>query len=221
MKKIANFLCLVMVMAFVFMTDASAAYRIPESQTYNGYLPDGTSVYDTMPDLQYNNGIAPHTLLGYEYVPGYERNLEMPSESQKYDIRFAYIYGTTVTFDAGSAPQYTLTVTRSTTEGIDFLVDGEVEGAVDISAVKSKLAASLGYKTTNTATVYRGETYSCNLTQPGRYDLSWYMRGHRYIAQCGAKVISTDSDHGRFTYCTLGTITYPTNEVAFDVSRIY
>ena len=54
--------------------------------------------------------------MGYEYVPGYERNLEVASEPQKYDIRFSYIYGTTITFDAGSAPEYTLNVTRSTTE---------------------------------------------------------------------------------------------------------
>ena len=85
--------------------------------------------------------------------------------------------------------------------------------------VEEKLADSIGYKLTDTATIYKGE-YGCKFTEPGRYDLSWYMRGHRYIAQCGAKVISTGSDHGQFSYYTLGTITYPTSETAFDISRV-
>lgn len=198
MQKAAKFLCLVAVMAFAVMIDASAAYRIPESQ------------------------IAPQTSLGYEYVPGYERNLEVASEPQKYDIRFSYIYGTTITFDAGSAPEYTLNVTRSTTEEakLDFNdTNDNIAGIQDLKLIEEKLADSIGYKLTGTATIYKGE-YGCKFTEPGRYDLSWYMRGHRYIAQCGAKVISTGSDHGQFSYYTLGTITYPTSETAFDISRV-
>lgn len=71
-----------------------------------------------------------------------------------------------------------------------------------------------------TATISKGQMWDCGFSVPGLYNLTWYMRGYQYTCQCGAKYISTDSNDGRFTYYNLGTVTFPTDEIHFDVSRV-
>lgn len=154
-------------------------------------------------------------LLGYEYVPGKERLVN------KTLVRdFAYIYGTSIIVSEGSSPNYTLNVTKSTTKTTGWNVSGKLSGEFNIYAVKAKLEASGGYNSSETATVSRGETWDCGFTVPGTYDLNWYMRGHQYSCQCGAKYISTDSNDGTFTYYNLGTVTFPTDEITFEVAKV-
>ncbi len=105
---------------------------------------------------------------------------------------------------------------RTTTE---WNVSGKLSGEFNIKAVKMKLEGSKGYSSTETAEISRGETWDCGFTIPGTYNLAWYMRGHRYTCQCGAKYISTDSNDGKFTYYDLGTVVFPTEEITFEVTR--
>jgi len=154
-------------------------------------------------------------LLGYEYVPEKERLL-----NKRIIREMAYIYGTSVKYCEGASPNYTLNVTKSKTKTTEWNVSGKISGEFDISVVKTKLEASGGYKSSETATITLGETWNCGFTIPGTYDLTWYMRGHQYDCQCGVKYISTDSNDGRFTHYNLGTAIFPTDEITFEVTRV-
>ncbi|MBM7685916.1 hypothetical protein [Defluviitalea raffinosedens] len=208
--------CLLIVTMLLCSTNIFAAtpesLRIPESHSINGILPDGASIYKADP---HSSIIRPQILLGYEYVPGYEK---IANKSINYT--YGYIYGTSVQFTKGASPTYTLTVTKKTTKSTTWNISGNLEGSFDIKAVKSKIQVAGGYASSETAEITKGETWNCGFTETGLYDLTWYMRGHKYDAFCGAKIRSTGADDGKFTTYYLGTVTFPTDEIHFDVTKV-
>lgn len=189
--------------------------RQPDTLIVNGKI-----VYENAGDKgiqveEVKGGIQSRMLLGYEYVPGKER---LTNKTIVHEL--AYIYGTTVKYCEGASPSYTLNITKSKTETTEWNVSGSMSGEFDIKAVKASLELSGGYSSSKTATISRGETWNCDFTIPGTYDLAWYMRGHQYNCQCGAKYISTDSNDGKFTYYNLGTVVFPTDEITFEITRV-
>lgn len=212
MKKVVISMFLVLVLCISTVT-ASAVGVTPDSQSFNGKFPDGTNIYN---QVIKNTDVQPMIFLGYKYVPGYERLVNL-----SYIYAYSRIYGTSIHYIAGTIPTYTLTVTSETTKATTWNVSGNFEGGFDIKAVKAKLTVAGGYSSTNTAKVSAGETWNCGFTTPGTYNLTWYMRGHSYNAQCGVEVISTGSDNGDFRYYNLGRVIFPTKEIHFDVSRGY
>lgn len=217
MKKFTKSMAVFVLVCAVFATNASAAYREPESKSFNGYLDDGTSIFANATTQQVSETmeVTPRTLLGYQYVEGYERLI-----GKTVDYVYDYVYATSTRFVQGAAVSYTLTTTKEKTKTSAWNINGNLSGEFDIKMVQAEIAASGGYEETDTVTITVGEEWNCEFTEPGLYELTWYMRGHRYYAQCGATIISTGTDHGKFAYCTLGLVTFPTDEVHFDVTRV-
>lgn len=218
MKKILRSVIIITVITLVLGTNVLAITAVPASQSYNGYLPDGTSIFDDAEIQQHNEPtiIEPKAFIGYRYEPGYERLVD-----RSFVHQYAYIYGTSVDFVEGTLPEYKLDVTRSISKDTLWDISGNLSGEFNLSKVKAKLALSGGYSETNTATITVGETWKCGLITPGTYELAWYMRGHKFYAQCGATIVSTGADHGNFTYYNLGPVIFPSNEVHFSVTRVY
>ncbi len=207
-KIIALMLAVMMLMA----SSAFADVREPESRSYNGYMDDGTCIYDKGTSDSSDFGITPR--VGYEYVEGYERVV-----FKEFDESFARIYGTSISFVEGTSPSYTLTVTKSVTKETSWNVSGSLSGEFNISVVKAKAQIAGGYESRCKATVTKGETWNCDFNRPGTYVITWYMRGFVCYVQCGATIISTGGDHGNFRYYNLGTATFPSDEVHMDVAE--
>lgn len=210
-KRIRKIVCMMICLTMLMSLFATQVYAAED------FGKENASVASESIDLKGStagNVISPHAFIGYEYVPGYERLVD-----KKYDYKFGYIYGTSIYFSEGATVTYTLTVKRSHTRSTSWNIRADFEGSVSVASIKAGLTASGGYSSTNTATVEVGETWSTAMEQPGVYDLAWYMRGHKYYAQCGSRIVSTGADHGNFMYCTLGTVTFPTDEVYFEAIR--
>lgn len=211
MKKATKITALILSIMMLMAISAAADLREPESRSYNGYCDDGSCIYDMGEADNSEYGISPH--VGYEYVAGYERVV-----FKEFDETFSRIYGCSISFVEGTSPTYTLNVTKSTTKETSWNVSGSLSGEFNIGVVKTNLQATSGHESREKATITKGETWSCGFTKPGAYVLTWYMRGFVYYAQCGARIISTGGDHGNFWYYNLGTVTFPSEEVHFDVS---
>lgn len=179
--------------------------NVVPSVTVNGDIQNMTSP---------GNVASPNAFIGYQYVPGYER-----LTNRTFDYKYGYIYGTSLYFSDGATLTYTMTVKRSSTKSTNWNVKADFEGEFSMSLAKARVMASGGYSSTNTATVEIGETWTAQMNVSGVYDLAWYMRGHKYYAQCGSRIMSTGADDGQFMYYTLGTVTFPTDEVYFEAVR--
>lgn len=218
MKKftfILTMICSILILdltAYAKSNTNEVVYTQPDSVSYDGVLPDGSPVNLPINNLTNKNSIiTPQFLVYVEYVSGaYLANRSIVHE-------LAYIYGTSVSFVKGANPSYQLQVTRSTTKSHQINVSYSAK--FDIKVVENEIKG--GYQFTNTATVTRGETYACSFTDPGLYDLSWYMRGHRYniFGQC--RYVTTDTDNGQIKEAYLGSVVFPTNEVHFDIRKGY
>ena len=184
---------------------AKAETRIPESTSYNGILPDGTSA-NVKPNI---SPISPYFLIRVEYVSG----AYLHNKSVIY--KHKYIYGTSVSYVKGASPSYTLTVTKSATSS--HQLSASTSAKFDIKAVTAEVKG--GYQYTNTSTITKGQSWGCNFTTPGLYNLSWYQRAHQYNIFGKCKYITTDTDNGQIKEAYLGTITFPTDEVHFEVTK--
>lgn len=219
-KKVKSILAVALLCAMsVSNVHAQTAFA-GEVRKPDTFIVNGDIVYENKEDrgIQVEDGVGgiqSRVLMGYDYVPGYERLANMTIVHE-----LAYIYGTSIKYSKGANPEYTLSTTKKTTKSTSWNVSGSLSGAFDIKAVKANLAASGGYSTSKTAEVTKGETWKCSFTEAGTYNLTWYMRGHQYSCQCGAKYISNDSNDGRFTYYNLGTVTFPTDEITFEITKV-
>lgn len=77
------------------------------SISYNSIMPDGTCIYDFVYE-PLEEDVEPYVSVVYEYLPGYERLINYAE-----DETYARIYNTSVRFNSGSFPTYTLDVTKS------------------------------------------------------------------------------------------------------------
>lgn len=209
MKKIlVLLLVLTMCVTTTSLASSNKNIRVPETFSINRIdVATGESI--DKPIETYNDTIGIRTLLGYNYIDG-----TAYLGSRSYDKTFAYIWGTSVTFVDGAEPTYTLKVSREETKETSWTVGAKAK--FNIKVVETEVQGS--YSSKDTATIYKGETWDCKFTKPGSYDLTWYMRGHHYPVYGKAKIVSTGSDNGDVTTVKLGTVTFPTEEVAFDVS---
>ena len=190
----------------------SAEEVIPASISYNGVLETGESIFDSEMET---SSISPRIIIGYEYVPGYERLI-----GQEIDYTYAYVYGSSIEFVEGVSPTYTFYTTVSKTQGAAWNVSASLEGEFDLEVAKAKLLASGGYNENETIVIEAGQSWECQYTQAGFYDITWYMRGHKYIAQCGTKLIATGVNDGEFYYKMLGTVTFPRTELHVDIKLV-
>lgn len=217
MKRLVS---IMVVLAFCLSAPSVMAYeRIPDSVSYNGILPDGTSIYENdLPEkinVPQNQEVSPLVFIGYNYVPGYEE-----LKNRTYVHEYAYIWGTSVNFDEGASPYYKVSTRRWTTEENEWNIRVQGSGDFDIKAVKANLQIEGGYRNTEIASIEVNEEWYCEFDSPGLYELTWYMRGHKYDAYCGGEYITTDMNDGRFTKVYLGTVTFATKEIHFDISKI-
>ena len=111
MKKLLSVI-LSTIMVCSMVTSSFAAYRVPESWSYNGLQPDGTpdvTVEDVeaqrVAEVEAEAKAVPYALIGYKYVPGYET-----LDSKQIVTKYKYIYGTSISYVAGTSPSYKLTV---------------------------------------------------------------------------------------------------------------
>lgn len=177
---------------------------------------EGTSENDSTVDIRdIQEGVSPRILLGYEYVPGHEQ-----LTNHEIIRKYAYIYGTSIIFTAGSNPTYTVTVRKQLTKEAEWTLNIKAEAGFDIKAVQVALAAEGGYKQTDTATLEVGVQWNVDFDEPGTYDLAWYMRGHKYDAYCGARYVSTDANDGKYLDKYVGTVIFPTQEIAFESVKV-
>ncbi len=214
MKKISTIL-LTLLLLCTMTTTAFAAVAEPDSISYNGILPDGTSV-TTEPILPSNNDneVMPRVLIGYEYVAGYE---ELKNE---YLIEeYKRIWGTSITFIAGTLPSYEVTETKQVTSSNEWYITASVGGDFALATAKANLQAEGGYSSSATATLSRGEKWTVTYETPGTYYLNWYQRAYQYDAYCGANIISTDINDGTFTKLYLGSVVFPTDERHFSINN--
>lgn len=214
MKRVVLFL---LVLTFCLSGVSASVYdETTKSISYNGILSDGTSIYEEKyvePESTRESAISPQVLIGYEYVDGYEE-----IRNRQIEYYYAYLWGTSVKFSEGVSPSYKITTRRQVTKETSWELSGTAEASFDIKAVKTKLLASGNYKSTNTAVLEVGEEWDCEFTEPKLYNLTWYMRGHKYNAYCGAKYISTDGNDGKFTLLYIGDVIFPTEEVHLEIS---
>lgn len=143
--------------------------KIPHTFAYNGYLPNGKSIYD-FDNNSYEN-IQPLMILAKEYVGN------LNTSFTGYNYTYEYIYGTTVIFYRGASPSYTLTTDVQRTCGTAFKVSSSL--TADAEIIKSTVSSS--FTSTETITLRRGETWSCGFTEPGTYNLTWYISFVIYI----------------------------------------
>lgn len=192
---------------FAMVTDSQP------SISYNGIMPDGTCIYD----FEYTpleEDIEPYVSVIYEYLPGYERLINYQE-----DLTYAHIWNTSVRFNSGSLTKYTLDVSRSISKSTKWGVNANFSGGYDMEVIKSELAISGDYSTTNTAEIKAGQSWEVEVDEPGLYQLDWYMKGHCYTAQCGSYKRTTGSNDGTFAYYTLGTVEFPTPFHHLDVIK--
>lgn len=204
---IATLLCTLSVPAF-------AEVRVPDSVSYNGVLPDGTKAVSEM--IQREPALdnqKERVLIGYEYVPGYDelRNMVIIPE-------YAYIWGTSIKFVAGTKPYYKLTSTHTKVSSSEWQLQANLGSKFNIASAKANLTTTGGYKSSQSVTITAGQEWKVDLTDPGEYFLNWYQRAHQYAAYCGANYITTDSNDGKFTKIYIGDALFPANEVHLDVS---
>jgi hypothetical protein len=150
------------------------------------------------------------SILAKEYVGNLNANFS------DYNYKYAYIYGATVIFSRGASPSYTLTTTAQRTCGISF----NIASSLTVDAVEIKSTISSSYTKTATITLSKGETWSCGFTEPGTYNLTWYMRGHNYKMYADVRWICTDSSDGTIHYEYIGSFTKPTTEITFSVMKV-
>lgn len=150
--------------------------------------------------------------MGWGNAIGYPYRDSIPT----YDLKLSYIYGTSISFVAGSVPTYTLSQTTSTTKSRTFSLGLEIEPKLP-GGWEGKVSG--GYSNTKTATITKGEIWAVNLTQPGTYNIAWYMRGHVFNLYSNWEYVTNYSTEIRERY--LGTATFPTSEVHLDISRLY
>lgn len=214
MKKILLSCAFALLVCCVATLPCFAETQTPASQSFNGLLPDGTSIWGN----DATNGtaeVSPAVILGYKYVEGYE---SLSGFQYVYDYK--YLYGTSISYVGGASPTYTLTVNVTKSSSSTWNLNGDISGEGDIKALKAKLRFFGGYGETETVTISAGQSWSCGFNQPGTYNLTWYARGHSYYAFCGAILISTDMNDGNFEDKHLvGQVVFPTQEIHFDVSR--
>lgn len=212
-KMLSVFMALTLI--FICTVPAFAAVRIPDSTSYNGYFPDGTPIVSsTNPSMPIETSNTPRILIGYEYVPGYEdlRNETLIPE-------YRYIWGTSVDFPYGAEPFYELKVTKSVTSSTEWNIQGSLGTEFNIKSAKANISAEGGYRDTETASIFAEETWHCDYTEPGFYNLAWYQRAFHYDAYCGAYYITTDINDGKFTTIYVGSVTFPTSEVHLSITN--
>lgn len=181
-------------------------YAQPTTVSHNGLLPNGQSIDNMSNSGSTDYRVSPMTILAKEvcYPPN------TTTSFTGFDYKFAYIYGTTVQFVAGTSPDYTLTVdctkTESTTSSFSISL------GISDSAVRGSVAR------TDTVTLSKGQVWSCGFTTPGRYNLTWYMRGWNYDVYADVLWISTDGNDGTIHHERIGTCTKPSQETTFDIS---
>lgn len=203
---------IIMLMLMYLCTIASAKNLVnPQASTsYNGLLSDGTSIYNVEETF-----IIPRVpSRTFRYISGTER-------LTGFDINhtFARIYGTSIEFPGGTNVSYTFSRSYQCSKQTEWNITGSLEGEFNISVVKANLMVGGGYSSSETATIYIGESYTANLQEAGLYELTWYMRSHTYYVQCDAEVLSTGADAGTIVAYTLGTVEFPTQEIHFDITR--
>ncbi|WP_113674310.1 hypothetical protein [Vallitalea guaymasensis] len=189
----------------------NAQNRDPESISYDGILPNGEAIYQNNELIN----IVPYSLstdsLELDYISGTGKLTELEI------LHFmARIYGTSITYVEGADPTYTLTVTRSKTESSSWSVGGGL--GADLKMIK--LDVSGDYKNEETATITKGESWATNFTKPGTYELTWYMRGHRYYITGDVDCYKSDGSYlGSRSDVRLGAVLFPTDEIHFDITR--
>lgn len=213
MKRVVS---LLFALVFCFSSISASAYEEKtNSISRNGILSDGTSIYDeaySEMDIR-EEEISSRVLIGYEYVPGYEQ-----IKNRKIEYMYAYLWGTSINFVEGASPTYKVMTRRQTVKETSWGLTGELEGEFNIAAVKANLRAAGDYEEVDIAVIEVGEEWNCDFTEPKLYDLTWYMRGHKYTAYCGGKYISTDGNDGKFTLVNIGQVIFPTKEVHLEIT---
>lgn len=206
---------LLMVLVFL-MLPVSSAYattnkpRIPDSFAVDGVLPDGTSIFNSINDD--SRIITPYVLLGKEYAGN------LSASFSEFIYTYAYLYGTTVQFSKGASPSYRLNTTETVTKSTSWSIGGSF-GTNDKAKIQADISASYGR--TKTATIERGEEWSCGFTEPGTYNLTWYMRGHKYNLYADLRWIDTGVNDGKITNEYIGDIYLPTTEITLNVRKVY
>ncbi|QUI25936.1 hypothetical protein HZI73_26345 (plasmid) [Vallitalea pronyensis] len=192
--------------------NATENLREPESISYDGILNNGKSIHEDYDVYTPQNFGIERDQLIMAYVSG-TGNLTDFTILHK----MARIYGTSVTFVAGASPQYTLKVDQSETQSSTWNVEPSLGGTIKVV----KIDVKGGYSNTDTATISKGETWNTNFTDPGTYELTWYMRGHRYFIEGDVMIYRADGTFlERQNDKLIGGVLFPTKEIHFDVSKL-
>lgn len=209
-KNIQKIICLVLCCILALPVTTAYAkdkyYAQPTSVSHNRLLPNGQSI-DNSSSTDY--GMSPMTILYKEVC--WDPNTT--TSFTGFNYTFAYIYGTTVQFVAGSSTTYTLTVDRN--------VEKSTSSSFSISLGVAETAVRGDISSTDTAYINQGEVWNCGFTTPGRYNLTWYMRGWNYDVYADVKWTTTDANDQTIHHERIGTCTKPTSEITFDISNAY
>lgn len=148
-KKILSLLLLLSLCLASIPVNASEA--TPDSKSVNGVLIyDKNGIYSEQENTEDENIESTstnqtRTVVGYTYVPGYERLV-----NESLNRTFKKIWATSVEYVKGASVSYTLTVTKSKEATTAWNVGGTLEGNFNISKVKAKLQATGGYNSSET-----------------------------------------------------------------------
>ena len=213
-KNIQKIICLALccILLALPVTTANAKdnnYAQPTSVSHNRLLPNGQSIDNTTGSSSTDSVASLRTILSKQVC----FNPNTTTTFTGYNYTFAYIYGTTVTFVKGASPSYTLqndvSITKSTVSSFGISL------GVAETTIKGDIA--------DTKTIYlsKGETWNCGFTIPGRYNLTWYMRGWNYDVYADVKWTTTDINDQTIHHERIGSCTKPSEEYNFDVSNVY
>lgn len=189
----------------------NAQIREPDSISYDGLLPNGESIYNN----NIINNIVPYRVstnsLELKYVSGTGKLTDL--EIIKCMAR---IYGTSITYVEGADPTYTLTTTESKEESSTWAAGAGLNADLKII----KLDVKGDYNNKETATITKGESWATNFNKPGTYELTWYMRGHKYYITGDVDCYNSDGCYlDRKEDLRIGAVLFPTTEIHFDISR--
>lgn len=213
-KYISRLIAVASVLSLSLGISASAA------DMSNIKIPDSVSYFDSIEDenaaiLSDNDSIPaaqPRTILSYVYQ--YDNSARLQNFDQL--NRYARISGTAITIPAGSTAEYVKSSSGSVTKETAWGVSAQANFSIKL--VEAEVRGNYDHKTTASTT--SAEQWTVNLTQPGTYNITWYMIGHKYGVWGNCKFTTTDQNDGKIMDTLLGYVTFPTKEVHMDIAKV-
>lgn len=145
----------------------------------------------------------------YEYEAGHE-------QLSNFDIVDEYeaVYSVGLAADLPEAT-YTVTGRQTTICGTSWDIAVEDVVGADLGTIQSELLEAGDYDESLSVTLEDAAQWESELGEAGTYQLSWYMRGHKYDAYCG-----TRTDDGQYADKYLGTVVFPADEFYYAVEKV-